>query len=67
MEKVLTDVVNLLKIQAKAKDLVLELEISNRAHVEIDSTRMSQVFVNLIGNAIKFTDHGLNHCTAVRR
>ncbi|MGB0647427.1 MAG: ATP-binding protein [Bradymonadia bacterium] len=58
MEKVLTDVVNLLKIQAKAKDLVLELEISNRAHVEIDSTRMSQVFVNLIGNAIKFTDQG---------
>ena len=58
MEKVLTDVINLLKIQAKAKDLVLELEISNRAHVEIDSTRMSQVFVNLIGNAIKFTDHG---------
>jgi signal transduction histidine kinase len=58
MEKVLKDVVNLLRIQAKAKDLVLELEIGNRAHVEIDPTRMSQVFVNLIGNAIKFTDKG---------
>lgn len=58
MEKVLKDVVNLLRIQAQAKDLDLELEISNRAYAEIDPTRISQVFVNLIGNAIKFTDQG---------
>ena len=58
MEKVLRDVVALLRIQAEAKDLVLELEIGDRANVEIDSTRMSQVFVNLVGNAIKFTDRG---------
>ena len=58
MEKVLRDVVALLRIQAEAKDLVLELEVGDRANVEIDPTRMSQVFVNLVGNAIKFTDRG---------
>ena len=58
MEKVLKDVVALLRIQAEAKDLALDLEIGARANVEIDPTRMSQVFVNLVGNAVKFTDRG---------
>lgn len=58
MEKVLRDVVALLRIQAEAKDLVLELEVGDEANVEIDPTRMSQVFINLVGNAIKFTDRG---------
>ena len=58
MEKVLRDVVALLRIQAEAKDLILELEVGDEADVEIDPTRMSQVFINLVGNAIKFTDRG---------
>ena len=58
LEKVVDGVVRLLRIQASAKNLELKVDTINGAIVNVDPTRLSQVFTNLIGNAIKFTDEG---------
>ena len=58
MESVLVDVVRLLGVLAHKKGLELTLDILDGGWVEMDVNRIAQVFKNLLGNAIKFTDHG---------
>ncbi len=57
---VLFDVNNLMRARAAAKgvavDLVLETPVPQ--HILTDPTRLRQILVNLIGNAVKFTEHG---------
>ena len=43
---------------AKGLDLQVEIAPSLPSHVLCDPTRLGQILGNLIGNAIKFTDHG---------
>lgn len=58
--KLASDVCNLLLRQAQEKDIQLEIAIaeSTPKYLIGDAGRIRQVLVNLVGNAIKFTDYG---------
>lgn len=57
---IVNDVVSLMSLRAEAKDLSLEVRCETPLPVLImsDPLRLRQILVNLIGNAIKFTEQG---------
>ena len=57
---VLGDVVSLMRVRADARGLPLKLEYFSPIPqiIQTDPTRMRQILVNLVGNAIKFTETG---------
>jgi len=58
--QVLSEVVSLMRVRATAKNLSLEIEYKRPIpeSIQSDSTRLRQILINLIGNAIKFTEVG---------
>ena len=56
----LDDAVNLVALTADAKGLRLSVEMTPECPITVvaDETRMRQILVNLLGNAVKFTDRG---------
>ena len=60
MHEFLDDVVRMVAPQASAKGLAFELRTEGRVarFVRADARRLRQILINLLSNAVRFTDHG---------
>jgi PAS domain S-box-containing protein len=60
VRELLEDVVHLLRVKAEEKGIELRLKISGSVRDQIisDPGRIRQILLNMVGNAIKFTEHG---------
>jgi len=55
---VIHDVLRVMEIHARDKDVRMRLEVDGRAVVLADPGKLRQILINLVSNAIKFTEHG---------
>ena len=59
-EAIISDVISLLDMRAREKNIALSAEVASDLPetVQTDPVRLRQILLNLLGNAIKFTDVG---------
>jgi signal transduction histidine kinase/DNA-binding NarL/FixJ family response regulator len=59
-QQIISDVVSVLRVKAQEKGLQLECEMATTLPptIESDPPRLRQLLMNLVGNAIKFTEQG---------
>lgn len=59
-ERILADIISLMNVRAEEKKIQLEVDFETELPklIETDGKRLRQILLNLVGNAIKFTDDG---------
>ncbi|RKN77060.1 sensor histidine kinase [Paenibacillus ginsengarvi] len=55
---ILEEIVSILEIEAEAKSITLHLDGEGEGELYGDMSRIKQVFINLIGNAVRYTPRG---------
>ncbi|WP_051201033.1 DegV family protein [Butyrivibrio sp. XPD2002] len=60
MENMVSDIVNIMWLRAEEKGLEFNVEVDPTIPVELfgDETRIKQILINLLNNAVKYTDEG---------
>lgn len=60
VHRVIADVVTVMRVRADEKNISLDYEFEGQipASIQSDPARLRQILTNLVGNAIKFTEHG---------
>ncbi len=73
--QIVFEALSLMRVRADAKDLSLRAEFDGKIpeSIQTDPNRLRQILINLVGNAVKFTDAGsiqmvirLSSCNAAR-
>lgn len=59
LHEMLNDIANMFEVKLKQKSLKLKIDIKREAsQINADSFQLEKIFINLIDNAIKYTDSG---------